>query len=251
MEDVFSALPADALVTLMLALPLDERARCAVLARRFRDLLCPRGGKAHVALRRRLDFSGCTAKVSAATLKSLVLRCGDELRVLNINAPCCDNIALLDAISALKALRPSSVEEVDLREPLDEVIFDSMVRQAQRARGGTAIAADLATSAGLQRRGECKAHVQHVKCSPAACRVPCAPRRGVHYHCAAAAAEAGSAAAAGRASAGWCGVHNHAVRAAESAGVGARARQCWSARGSVLPAGSFWRARCLRGGRDR
>jgi hypothetical protein len=132
MEDAFSALPADALVTLMLALPLDERARCAVLARRFRDLLCPRGSALpHVALRRRLDFTGCTAKVSADTLKQLVLRCGGELRVLNINAPCCDNIALLDAISALKALRPSSVEEVDLREPLDEVIFDSMVRQAQ------------------------------------------------------------------------------------------------------------------------
>lgn len=168
MEDAFSALPADALVTLVLALPLDERARCAVLARRFRDLLCPRGGVAHVALRRRLDFAGCAAKVSADTLKLLVLRCGGELRVVNINAPCCDNIALVPALLALRALRPSAVEEVDLREPLQELIFDAMVRQGQRARGCARLAADLGASSGLQRGEERKAHVHHRDCGSSA-----------------------------------------------------------------------------------
>lgn len=126
--DAISALPTDALVSILLALPLDERARCAVLARRFRDVLCPREGAPPLALRARLDFAGCAAKVSAATLRALLRRCGGALRSLSINAPCCDAIGLPDALDALSALRPSAVEEVDLREPLEELIFDSMVR---------------------------------------------------------------------------------------------------------------------------
>ena len=126
MADDISALPKDALVTILLAVPVDTRARCAVLSRHFRDV--QRHGESAAALRARLDFTGCAVEISGATLRALVLRGGDALRAVNINAPCCEGIGLKAALGALSALRPSAVEELDLREPLQEIIFDSMVR---------------------------------------------------------------------------------------------------------------------------
>ena len=122
---MLAALPHALLIRSLRLLPVDERTRCAALAKHFRD------ATSDALLWSRLDFTDCVAKVSDQTLLQLVQRGGASLRVININAPCCERITLLGALDALKALPQSSaVEEVDVREPVVELIFDALVRHA-------------------------------------------------------------------------------------------------------------------------
>jgi hypothetical protein len=125
MLEHIECLPSALLIRTLLLLPVDARARCAMLSRCF---------GVHTAceplLWSRLDFTDCTAKVSDATLLQLVRRSEGALRVLNINAPSCERITLLGALDALKALpRRSALEEVDVREPLEELLFEAQVRR--------------------------------------------------------------------------------------------------------------------------
>ena len=87
---------AEALLVLLLTLPLDVRARVACVCRAWR------AAAAHPLLWEELSFDGCRALVGNATLASLCARAGAALRTLSLEVEACSRVTAAGVLAALR-----------------------------------------------------------------------------------------------------------------------------------------------------